>query len=94
MTEPSNVVRLPAITLAGRLRRVVHESVGVPESMITDTASLDDEIGVDSLTLVSLQVNIETEFRISLSVADLLAADRFDRILELIEDRVADRRAA
>ncbi len=96
MTEPSNVVPLPrpAATLAGRLRRVVHDATGVPLSLITDTASLDDEIGLDSLSLVTLQVGIETEFRISLSVADLVAADRFDRIVELVADRVGERRDA
>jgi acyl carrier protein len=81
-------------TLKPRLRRLIQESTGIPAELVTDEASFEDVLAVDSLSLAALQVNIESTFRISISVDELNAAGRFDRIAQVVADkRVADKKA-
>ena len=86
-TAPPNGTDNSVATLKPRLRKLIQESTGIPAELVTDEASFDDVLAVDSLSLAALQVNIESTFRISLSVDELSDAGRFDRIAEVVADK-------
>jgi acyl carrier protein len=73
--------------LKSRLRELIQESTGVPGELVTDESSFDDDLAVDSLSLASLQVNIESTFGISMSVDELSRARRFDQIANAVETK-------
>ncbi|HEX2313338.1 MAG TPA: acyl carrier protein [Thermomonospora sp.] len=78
----------PGPDLRDRLRELVQESAGIPASLVTDSASLRETLALDSLSMAALQVNIESAFKITLSYDELCAADRFDRVAEVVEAEV------
>ena len=55
---------------AGRVRKLVAKSLGVPDDAILETSSLRD-LGVNSLDLVVLVMSIEESFRIEFDPSDL-----------------------
>jgi len=52
--------------IAARLKKIVEEHLGVPESKITGNASFIDDLGADSLDTVELVMAFEEEFGIQI----------------------------
>lgn len=48
--------------LAGRLKKIVSEELGVEESKISDESKFIDDLGADSLDTVELVMRLEDEF--------------------------------
>ncbi|MDP6804388.1 MAG: acyl carrier protein [Rhodospirillales bacterium] len=48
--------------VAGRVKKIVVEHLGVEESKVTETASFIDDLGADSLDTVELVMAFEEEF--------------------------------
>ncbi|HEX9647992.1 MAG TPA: acyl carrier protein [Alphaproteobacteria bacterium] len=48
--------------VAGRVKKIVVEHLGVDESKVTESASLMDDLGADSLDAVELVMAFEEEF--------------------------------
>ncbi len=48
--------------VAGRVKKMVVEHLGVEESKVTETASFIDDLGADSLDTVELVMAFEEEF--------------------------------
>lgn len=54
-----------------RVKKVVCEELGVPESEVTETASFIDDLGADSLDVVELVMALEEEFSIDIPDDDV-----------------------
>lgn len=52
--------------VASRVKAIIVDKLGVPESEITDTASFTNDLGADSLDTVELIMEFEKEFGISI----------------------------
>lgn len=52
--------------IAGRVKKIVVEHLGVEEAKITDTASFIDDLGADSLDVVELVMAFEEEFGVEI----------------------------
>jgi acyl carrier protein len=48
--------------IAGRVKKIVIEHLGVDEAKVTDSASFIDDLGADSLDTVELVMAFEEEF--------------------------------
>jgi acyl carrier protein len=48
--------------VAGRVKKIVVEHLGVDDSKVTDSASFIDDLGADSLDTVELVMAFEEEF--------------------------------
>jgi acyl carrier protein len=73
------------------LRRLIEENAGLPADVIQDDATVDGDLAMDSMSLISLQVAVEETFDISFAPEDLQARNRFDAIAALILERVRAR---
>jgi acyl carrier protein len=86
-------------TMRERMSRVIAEQFNLAENRVTETATLDDDLGATSLDRVELVMTLEEEFAIDISddqasrlntVGDVLAcvAARVGRAPTLPESRV------
>jgi len=70
-----------------RVRELVHEITGVPLEEITDDASFDTTLVMESVQLVELQVALEEEFQTELDPIYMIELNRFGDIAEYIYRR-------
>ena len=82
----------PAMTLADvkrELRRLIEENAGLPGDVIRDESTVDGDLAMDSMSLLSLQVAVEELFGITFTPEDLESCTRFEAIAALILERVS-----
>jgi|GEM_PF-1721133 len=70
-----------------RARELVHEITGLPLEEITDDASFDTALAMESVQLVELQVALEEEFQTELDPIYMIELNRFGDIAEYIYRR-------
>jgi acyl carrier protein len=70
-----------------RARELVHEITGLPFEEITDDASFDTTLVMESVQLVELQVALEEEFQTELDPIYMIELNRFGDIAEYIYRR-------
>ncbi len=70
------------------LRRLIEENAGLPGDVIHDDSTVDGDLAMDSMSLLSLQVAVEESFGITFAPEDLETCSRFEAIAALIFERV------
>lgn len=72
---------------------LVSEEVGEPIAL-SDTQSLAEELGMDSVDFVSLIMHVEQHFRVHLSHDELRGLTCFGELVSLVEHKLATPSAA
>ena len=70
-----------------RLKGLVVDQLGVEEDEVTMEASMQDDLGADSLDLVDLVMSVEEEFGVKVADEDLENIKTVGDIVNYIEDR-------
>lgn len=70
-----------------RVSQLLHEIAGIPLEQITDDASFDTTLAIESVQLVELQVALEEEFQTELDPLYMIELNRFGDIVEYIYRR-------
>ena len=74
MDEPDAAQIVPAhATIAAEVRRIVAETLEIPVDSVRDDLELHSDLGVDSLAMIQITVELEHEF--DFSAPDVDAAD-------------------
>ena len=60
--------------IATEVRRLIHDKLGIGMDLLADRANFKDDLGVDSLDLIELQMEIEKQYSLNMpeEVADNL----------------------
>jgi acyl carrier protein len=60
--------------IAAEIRSLIHDKLGIGTELLTDKANFKDDLGVDSLDLIELQMEIEKQYSLNMpeEVADNL----------------------
>ena len=75
-----------------RLKALIHERFGVdPEGLNGATTQAD--IGIDSLLMVDMMLDVETELGFTFESMDLPRNPSLDTIVDLVERNMAKKRA-
>ena len=69
------------------LKELVVDQLGVEEDEVTMEASMQDDLGADSLDLVDLVMSVEEEFGVKVADEDLENIKTVGDIVNYIEDR-------
>ena len=69
------------------LRGLIHDATGVPPDRIADDSSIDGDLAMDSLSLISLQVGIEKVLNVDCDPAELMERNRFDAVASFLHAR-------
>jgi acyl carrier protein len=72
-----------------RLVELIHEIAGIPLERITDEATVDDELRMQSVAFVELQVAIEDTYEIQVDPIQVVELNQFGAITNYIYDCVA-----
>ena len=67
---------------------------GEPVERFDDDLNLRTDLGLDSVDLVSLVMDIQERFRVQLAVADLEPVQKVSDLLDLLQSKMAAPRAA
>lgn len=67
-----------------RLRQLVHEITGVELDVVTDEASIDEELRMESVAFVELQVSLEEDFGIEIDAIHVVELNRFGPIVDYV----------
>ena len=70
-----------------KLKELVVDQLGVEEDEVTMEASMQDDLGADSLDLVDLVMSVEEEFGVKVADEDLENINTVGDIVNYIEDR-------
>ena len=70
-----------------KLKELVVDQLGVEEDEVTMEASMQDDLGADSLDLVDLVMSVEEEFGVKVADEDLDNIKTVGDIVNYIEDR-------
>ena len=70
-----------------KLKELVVDQLGVQEDEVTMEASMQDDLGADSLDLVDLVMSVEEEFGVKVADEDLENIKTVGDIVNYIEDR-------
>jgi len=85
-------VGVPSIEeIAERLRQLLCEVAKIPRSAITETATVDGELQMQSVTFVELQVAIEDEYEIQLDPIRVVELNEFGAIVNYVHSLVSSK---
>ena len=70
-----------------KLKELVVDQLGVEEDEVTMEASMQDDLGADSLDLVDLVKSVEEEFGVKVADEDLENIKTVGDVVNYIEDR-------
>ena len=70
------------------LRATMQAEFGLPARQIVPTASLIDDLDLDSIDAVDLAVNVERDFGLSLSEGDLKSLHTVQDVVDLLHERL------
>jgi acyl carrier protein len=93
-SSESRMKRMPGASkevVRHRLADLLEEIGGVPRSQITDGATIDRELQMESVALIELQVALEDEFDIEIDPIEVVELNEFAAIANYVYDRVTAR---
>lgn len=70
-----------------KLKKLVVDQLGVEEDEVTMEATMQDDLGADSLDLVDLVMSVEEEFGVKVADEDLENIKTVGDIVNYIEER-------
>ena len=73
-------------TVQSSLEDIFCEHLGVDRSLLTRDATLDDDLGIDSLDTVELVINIEDEFGITISDDEAESFKTFGMVIDYVAE--------
>lgn len=72
-----------------QLRTLLSATTGLPDSAITDNASLTKDLGLDSLDTVDLVLRMEDHFQVSIPDEDYPKLQTVGQINEYLQEKLA-----
>lgn len=77
-----------ASDIAGKVKKIIEEQLGVGADQVTDDASFIDDLGADSLDTVELVMALEEEFDIEIPDEDAEKMTTVSSAIEYLEQKV------
>lgn len=74
--------------IAGKIKLIFHEKLGVDEANLTPNASLYNDLGLDSLDVLETFMAIEKEFGIKIGDEDAEKLTTFGAVANYVTDHV------
>ena len=75
--------------VAGKVKAIIAEQLGVKVEEVTDTASFVDDLGADSLDTVELVMALEEEFGIEIPDEDAEKMTNVGEAVRYVEEKAA-----
>lgn len=70
-----------------QIKKVLVDAINVDEALVTENASLKDDLDIDSLSAVELALELETEFSVTIEDEELAKLETVQDIMDLIASK-------
>ena len=70
---------------------LMHEIAGIPPEKITEDATVENELRMESVAFVEMQVSIEEQYDIELDPIEVVELNRFGAIVDYVVACIRDR---
>ncbi len=75
------------ISMLEQIKKVLVDAINVDEALVTENASLKDDLDIDSLSAVELALELETEFDVTIEDEELAKLETVQDIMDLIASK-------
>jgi acyl carrier protein len=79
------------IEMKAKIKEIISNVTSIDPSRIGDDASFTEELGLDSLSLLEIGVDVDYEFKLELPEERMRGLDSVDQTLALVEERLAEK---
>lgn len=73
-----------------RVKKILVDKLDISEDQVTLTADIQDDLGADSLDVVEIMMDLETEFGIDIPDEDAEKLPTVQQVVEYIDSRIRD----
>ncbi len=81
-------------SLRQALTELVEQETGIKPEKVADDVTLTEGLGMDSIDLVGLVVQVENRFRIKINTEELRTITRVGELLTLLQNKISSNDAA
>lgn len=80
-----------AVEIKAKIKEIISNVTNIPPASIADEASFTGELGLDSLSLLEIAVDVDYEFQLQLPEERMRGLDSVAQTLALVEERLAEK---
>lgn len=81
---------MDVIEIKTRIKEIIANVTSIEPESIGDDASFTQDLGLDSLSLLEIGVDVDYEFKLELPEERMRGLDTVDRTVTLVQDRLAE----
>ncbi len=82
---------MDAVDIRNKIKEAIANVSDIDPADITDTASFTEDLGLDSLVLLEISVDIEMQFGLEVSEEDLAQLHTVQDAVELVQQSLVER---
>lgn len=82
---------MDAVEIKAKIKEIIHNVTNIDPAEIGDTASFTEELGLDSLSLLEIGVDVDYEFRLELPEERMRGLDSVEQTYALVEERLQEK---
>jgi acyl carrier protein len=80
--------------IRAKVKKIIHQVTNIAPEKIGDSQSYTGELGLDSLSLMEIGVDVDFEFKLGLSDEAMRGLDSVDDTVALVERQLAEKASA
>jgi len=80
-----------AAEIRAKIKEIISNVTSIDPAEIGDDASFTEELGLDSLSLLEIGVDVDYEFQLSLPEERMRGLDSVEQTLALVEERLQEK---
>jgi acyl carrier protein len=73
------------VEIRGKIKQIITNTTSIPTSEIADTAAYKEDLGLDSLTILEITVDVDHEFDLELPEEELAELRTVQDSVELVQ---------
>jgi acyl carrier protein len=81
---------MEVMEIKARVKEIIANVTSIDPESIEDGASFTQEMGLDSLSLLEVGVDVDYEFKLELPEESMRGLDSVDQTVALVQDRLAE----
>lgn len=81
---------MDVIEIKTKIKEIIANVTSIDPESIADEASFTQELGLDSLSLLEIGVDVDYEFKLELPEERMRGLDSVDQTVTLVQDRLAE----
>lgn len=82
---------MEAAEIKSKIKEIISNVTSIDPAEIADDASFTEELGLDSLSLLEIGVDVDYEFQLGLPEERMRGLDSVEQTLALVEERLQEK---